>query len=211
VAAFCTKCGAGLTPGLQFCRACGAPAGAVAGPAVVAPPPMYGQPGAPPSGGSSALKVILIVVAVVVGAGILASILATFVFWRATHAVHVNSRGDGVTLSTKDGSITTGSAANVSEADLGVPIYPGATRREGGVNIRSGSKSMVTAVFTTSDSLGKVVDFYKDKMGTSSSFAQSGDGAVLSSSDNDKQGVMVTVGKDSSNGTTTITILRTTK
>ena len=211
MAAFCTKCGAGLTPGVQFCTVCGAPAGATAGPVMAAPPPVYGQPGAPPPGGSSTVKVILIVVGVLVGVGILSSILATFAFWRMSRGVHVNSRGDGVTLSTKDGTITTGSAANVTEADLGVPIYPGATRREGGVNIRSGTKSMVTAVFTTTDSVEKVVDFYKDKLGANPSVVQSPTGAVLSSSDNDKQGVMVTVGKDGGSGGTSITILRTTK
>ncbi len=70
---------------------------------------------------------------------------------------------------------------------------------------------MVTAVFTTTDSVEKVVDFYKDKLGANPSVVQSPTGAVLSSSDNDKQGVMVTVGKDGGSGGTSITILRTTK
>lgn len=209
MAAFCTKCGAGLAPGVQFCTACGAQV-----PAAIQGQPGYGQVGyaqvggpVQPAAGSSAVKIILIVVGVVVGLGVLSSIIFMFGMWRLSRSVHVNSRGDGVTLSTKDGTITTGSAAAVSEADLGVPIYPGATRREGGVQINSGNGSMVTAVFSTTDPIDKVVDFYKDKVGENASVMQSSTGAVISSGDNNKQGVMITIGKDGSNGATSITIL----
>jgi hypothetical protein len=213
VAAFCTKCGAGLTPGVQFCTACGAPA------PVVPVPPTYPQAGyvqpvgvpVQPASGSSAVKIILIVLGVVVGLGLLSAMIFMFSMWRLSRAIHVNNRGDGVTLSTKDGSITTGSAATISAADLGVPIYPGATRREGGVQINSGNGSMVTAVFSTTDSMDKVVDFYRDKVGANASVMQSPTGSVISSGDNDKQGIMITVGKDASSGVTSITIIRANK
>jgi hypothetical protein len=209
VAAFCTKCGAGLAPGVQFCTACGAPAGAPPPPVMAGQPPVYGQPVAqPPAAGSSAVKIILIVVGVVVGLGLLSSMIFMFGMWRLSRAVHVNSRGDGVTLSTKDGSITTGSASTISEADLGVPIYPGATRREGGVQINSTTGSMVTVVFSTTDPASKVIDFYRDKVGANASVVQSPTGGVISSGDNSTQGVMITVGKDSSSGETSITIMR---
>jgi len=212
--AFCTKCGAGLAPGAQFCTVCGA-----AAPGAVPGPPSYAQAGyaqpvggpVQPAPGSSAVKIILIVVGVVVGLGLLSSLIFMFSMWRLSRAVHLNSRGDGVTLSTKDGTITTGSAATVSEADLGVPIYPGAARREGGVQINSGNGSMVTAVFSTTDPVEKVVDFYRDKVGANASVMQSPDGAVISSGDNNKQGVMITVGKNGGNGSTSITIIRAKK
>lgn len=209
MAVFCTKCGAGLAPGAQFCTACGAPTGAAAAPVMPGQQPVYGQPVAqPPAAGSSAVKIILIVVGVVVGLGLLSSMIFMLGMWRLSRAVHINSRGDGVTLSTKDGSITTGSATTVSESDLGVPIYPGATRREGGVQINSGTGSMVTAIFSTTDSADKVIDFYRDKVGANASVVQSPTGAVISSGDNDKQGIMITVGRDSNSSETSITIMR---
>ena len=209
--AFCTKCGAGLAPGVQFCTACGAPA-----PAVQSQPGYaqagYGQPVGvpvqPQAAGNSAVKIILIVLGVVVGLGLLSAIIFIFSMWRLSRAVHVNSRGDGVTLSTKDGTITTGSAASISDEDLGVPIYPGATRREGGVRINSGNGSMVTAVFTTTDPVEKVVDFYKDKVGANASVIQSPTGAVISAGEHEKRSLMITVGQDGTNGTTSITIIK---
>jgi len=209
--AFCTKCGAGLAPGVQFCTVCGA-----AAPAATSGQPTYAQAGytqpvgAPvqPAPGGSAVKIILIVVAVVVGLGLLSSAIFVFSMWRLSRAVHVNSRGDGVTLSTKDGTITAGSGVTVNEADLGVPVYPGAARREGGVQINSGNGSMVTAVFSTTDPVEKVVDFYRDKVGANASVIQSPDGAVISSGDNNKQGVMITIGKNESDGSTSITMIR---
>lgn len=210
--ATCTKCGAGLAPGVQFCTACGAPAGAANAPGLPGQQPVYGQPGLQPAAsGSTVVKIILIVVGVVVGLGLLSSLIFMISMWRLSRAVHVNSNGDGVTLSTKDGTITTGAAATVSEADLGVPIYPGATRREGGVQINSRNGSMVTVVFSTADPMDKVVDFYRDKVGANASVMQSPTGAVISSGDNNKQGVMITVGKDGNNGATSITIIRAKK
>lgn len=209
MAVFCTKCGAGLTPGVQFCTACGAPIGAAVPPVAPGPQPVYGQqPGIQPAAtGSNVVKVVLIVVGVVVGLGVLSSIIFMFSMWRLSRSVHVNNRGDGVTMSTKDGTITTGSGATVSEADLGVPIYPGATRRQGGVQINSGNATMLTAVFSTTDSVGKVVDFYRDKVGANASVVQSPTGSVISSRDNNNQSVVITVGTDGS-GATSITIMR---
>ena len=208
MAAFCTRCGAALAPGVQFCTSCGAPAAAA-----VAAPPVYGQPGAvpvpPAPGGNSAVKIILIVVAVMVGLGIVSGMVFMFGLWRLSHAVRV-SRGGDVVLSTPTGTISTGSAGGVSEADLGVPIYPGASRREGGMQINSASGSMVTVVFSTSDPVDKVVAFYKDKLGENASVIQSPTGAVISAGEKNKQGVVITVGTDNSNdGATTIAIMRT--
>ena len=219
MATFCTKCGAGLAPGAQFCAKCGAPVGL---PAASAPPgqqpaygQVYGQPAASPiqpaASGTSAVKIILIVVAVVVGLGLLSAMAFTFSMWRLSRAVHLNSRADGVTLSTRDGTISAGSTPAVSAADLGVPIYPGATRREGGMQINSASGSMVTAVFSTPDPVSKVVDFYRDKVGTNSSVIQTSTGAVISAGEDNKQGVVITVGSDSDNGGTSIGIMRTAK
>ncbi len=215
MAAFCTKCGTALPPNTQFCTACGASVGAAAIPPPTAPI-AYGQPvtaaAPPPGSGSSAVKIILIVVGVVVGLGMLSAIVFMFGVWRVSRAMHVNRAGDSVTLSTPTGTITAGNTAVVSEADLGVPVYPGAVRREGGMQVNSGTGSMITAVFSTSDPVGKVVDFYKGKLGDNTSVIQAGRGAVISSgTQNNKEGLVITVSSDpsSNDGQTKIGIMRT--
>jgi hypothetical protein len=182
---------------------------------VPVPPAVYGQPvGVPaqPAGsGNTALKIILIVVGSVVGLCVIAVIIVTFGVWRMSRAIHANRSG-GVTASTPTGTITTGAGA-VSEADLGVAIYPGATRQEGGMQINSGTGSMVTVVYSTPDSLSKVIDFYKSKLGETSSVIQTGTGAVITSASQNSAGennesMVITVTSDP-DGQTKIAIMRT--
>jgi zinc-ribbon domain len=214
VAGFCTKCGSALPPNTQFCTACGAPAGVAAVPPPKAPLG-YGQPvtaaAPPPGSGSSAVKIILIVVGVVVGLGMISAIVFMFGVWRVSRAVRATHNGDSVTLSTPSGTITAGNTGGVSEADLGVPIYPGATRSEGGMQVNSANSSMVTVVYSTSDPVSKVVDFYKDKLGENTSVIESGNGAVITSGKENKEGLVITVTPDTSasDGHTKIGIMLT--
>ena len=225
MATFCTKCGASIPEGNQFCTACGSPIAAAAaaapqpGPAappawtpVVTPaaaPQAYTQPVQQRSGG--ALKVILIIVGAFVGLGILCVALVVFGLWRVSRAVHVSNEGI-VKISTPQGTLTAGSSARVSASDLGIDIYPGATRHEGGMQITTAKGSTVSAVFSTDDPMDKVVSFYKDKMGGGLSVFQNDQGAVLTmnSADN-KSSVVVTVSTDttSTDGHTKIAIMHT--
>jgi len=214
VPGFCTKCGTTLPPNTQFCTACGASAGAAAVPPPTAPLG-YGQPvtaaAPPPGSGSSAVKIILIVVGAIVGLGMLTAIIFMFGVWRVSRAMHVNSAGDSVTVSTPNGTITAGNTAAVSEADLGVAIYPGAARSEGGMQVNSGNGSIVTVIYSTSDPVSKVVDFYKGKLGENTSVIETGSGAVITSGKENKEGLVITVSSDPSanGGQTQITIMRT--
>ena len=225
MATFCTKCGASIPEGNQFCTACGSPVAAAAasapqpGPAtppawtpVVTPaaaPQAYTQPVQQRSGG--ALKVILIIVGAFVGLGILCVALVVFGLWRVSRAVHVSNDGS-VKISTAQGTLTAGSSARISASDLGIDIYPGATRHEGGMQITTAKGSTVSAVFSTDDPMDKVVSFYKDKMGGGLSVFQNDQGAVLTmnSADN-KSSVVVTVSTDttSTDGHTKIAIMHT--
>jgi hypothetical protein len=164
-------------------------------------------PAAPSPSSNRALKIVLIVVAVIVGLGLLSSMAFFFGMWRLSHAVRVGRGGD-VVLSTPTGTISTGSAAAVTEADLGVPIYPGATRREGGMQVRSVNGSMMTVVFSTTDPVSKVVDFYRSKLGDNTSVIQAGNGAVISYGQQNKEGVVITISSDTSDGATKIAIMR---
>jgi len=208
VAAFCTRCGAGLAPGVQFCTACGAPITAA-----TPPPPAYGQPVAIPTepapASNGVVKIVIIVAGVIIGLGLLSSMAFMFGMWRLSHAVHVSRSGD-VVVSTPNGTVSTGGASAVTEADLGVPIYPGAKRGEGGMQISAATGSMMTVVFSTPDPVSKVVDFYREKLGNNTSVIQGATGAVISSGDQNKQGVVITVGTDNgSDGGTKIAIMRT--
>ncbi len=191
MASFCTKCGAALSPEGQFCTACGAPAapsGFVQAPAGA---PVYAQP---PSSGNTAVKIILVVIAVLIGMGILSALLAGFGVWRLSRIARANR--DGVTFSTPNGAVTTGGGIDVTEEELGLPIYPGAVHGEGGMRIRTGNRSMVTATYSTPDAPNKVLDFYKSKLDGNASVIQTGTGGVISSGERDKESWMITVSAD---------------
>lgn len=165
-----------------------------------------------PQSSGSALKIILIIIAVVVGLGILGAGAMGFMAWRVAKTMKVNSNGQGVTMTVPGGGTISAGDTVASDADLGVPAYPGALREKGGVDIDSGSTSMVMAHFSTNDSISQVTDFYKSKMGETTVAVTSGDGTVLTSgSDSDK--VMVTIGPGNGDdaGKTTVVIMHTKK
>jgi hypothetical protein len=177
------------------------------------PPPPYGQPGAyPPRSSDGALKVVLIVVAVVVGLGALVAGGFWYFAWRVARTATSDNKG-GVTLSVPGGGTFSAGESAPSEADLGVPVYPGAATEKGGVTMNAASASMVIATLTTSDPASQVVDFYKSKMGNGAVVASSGDGTVLSAGASDSDRIMVTVGEGSGDdsGKTTIVIMHTKK
>ena len=241
MANFCSKCGTSLPAGTGFCPSCGTPAGAEAGMTdasqTSAPPPAPAYPqanvgGAPPqvagypapdaypaksSGG--ALKIILIVLAVVVGIGLIGAGVVGYGVWRVAHAVHVDGNGGGVTLSVPGGGTVSAGDSTASEADMGVPVYPGAVREKGGVGkiVLQGddarASSMVMAHFTTDDSVSKVTDFYKSKMGENAVVVSTGDGTVLTSGKNDEDSLTVTVGSGNGDDAdkTTIVIMHAKK
>jgi hypothetical protein len=151
----------------------------------------YGPP-QPSNSGNTVLKVVLIIVGVFVLIGAIGAAVIGFGVYRVAKSAHRDSNGN-VSISTPNGTITTGKSANVTAEDLGVDLYPGAVSNEGSMNMKSPTGSMVTAVFTSSDPVDKVVAFYKDKMGDQASVVRSGNGSVLSKGETDKDKVMVTV------------------
>lgn len=143
-------------------------------------PPSYaaGQPVTSPqqkSGG--ALKVLLVIAGVIVVLIVLAIGGFMYVGWRASRAIRDNisvKEGPGgkaeVSIKTPGGQIKLDTKSEISEEKLGVPIYPGAKAEEG-----SGSFSITGegekggtfggASFTTTDSVDKVAEFYKSRLG----------------------------------------------
>jgi hypothetical protein len=228
VATICTHCGREVPPGNTVCPACGetvrsaAPAfEPVIQPGIQSPPPPGYAPSTmpyagppPPAASGGALKIILVVVGVVVLLGVVAAGVVGAFVWHAAKSVsnsivHKNSNGD-VVINTPGGAITSGGASTISESDLGVALYPGATRGEGSMNMHTPAGSLVSAVFLTSDTPTQVVDYYKSKIGGDVSTMESGNSTVLTSTADSRNKVMVTV-TSNDNGKTRINILHTSK
>jgi len=119
---------------------------------------------APAKSGSSTLKIILIVVAIVFGLFILGLGAIGFIGYRIVKNTHVDSNGK-VTMNTPIGTITTTPADNISAAELGVEIYPGAQSTHGSARMELPNGSGVVGAYLTSDSPAQVLAFYKDKLG----------------------------------------------
>ena len=223
MASYCGKCGTEVPSGTQFCTACGTPSSAVppvdAAPVQQAPVqqapvqqvPFQPAP-APAKSGSSALKIVLIVVAIFVGLGIIGAGLVGYGVWRVAHKLGVSSNGEHVTMSTSEGTVDVNTSKTYSADELGTEIYPGAQATKGSMKMDLPTGSMVTSVFTTSDSKDQVVAFYKNKFGSEASVMDVQDAAIISVKKGEKESVMVTVSsKDSENdGKTQIAIVHTT-
>jgi hypothetical protein len=176
-------------------------------------PPQNAYPPQKSSGG--ALKIILIIVAVVVVIGLGVVGVVGYGAWKVSHAIQLGANGNGGTVSLPGvGSISAGNNV-ASEADLGVPLYPGATTGEGGMHMTLPSGSMVTAVYLTADPVTSVVAFYKGKLGANESDVDTANGSVLSSGSegaNGKTGTEITIapGSGNNNEKTQIVIVHTT-
>jgi hypothetical protein len=134
-------------------------------------PPRPPAPPQPPGSRSNIVVIALLLLALIVVVGCIG-------LWVGLHflsrAVQVQVDRDGgkkeVSIKTPLGSIEVNK--DVSEASLGLPIYPGATRiTEHGsatvdLNIADEEKVHVLAgKFETPDSFDKVRDFYHDRLG----------------------------------------------
>jgi hypothetical protein len=214
MAGFCTKCGASVPSATGFCPTCGVPIGsplatpasqpsaaAAAPPAAPPPTAAAGAYAPPPKSGGGALKIILIVVAVVVGLGVIGAGIVGYGIYKVAHSVQTDSKGN-TTVSALGSTFSAGKNVDVSAADLGVPLYPGATAGDGGMHMTLPTGSVVTAVYVTSDPASSVVAFYKGKLGANESDIDTANGSVLTSGSqgaNGKSGIEITVGPGTGN------------
>jgi hypothetical protein len=136
-------------------------------------PPVPPAAPPPPRAGSNVVAIVLLSLALI----IVACALALWVgvrFISHNVEVHVNQDAEErkqVSIKTPLGGIEVNKATEVSEAALGLPIYPGATRIKdndsAAVNIGlPGDQSVriVAAKFRTSDAVDKVKGFYRDRL-----------------------------------------------
>jgi hypothetical protein len=80
----------------------------------------------------------------------------------------VNLSEGSMKMSTTDASGKTThvemGAAKITEADVGVPFYPGSKQSEGGMRVASGSSVSVQTAMHSDDAPAKVAAFYRDKL-----------------------------------------------
>jgi len=203
MASLCARCGTALSPSELICPSCGAATGAGGAVAVFVPPTA-----AEKKPGMSTLKIVLIVIAVVVGLGILALGAIGFIGYRIVKNTHIDSSGR-MTMNTPAGTITTTPVENVSAADLGVDIYPGAQSTRGSMKMEMPNSSSVTGVFLASDPPSQVVAFYKDKLGASASVTSFLGNTIIQLKEGPREFIQATIAANPSldGGKTRITIM----
>jgi len=224
MARFCTNCGSPVGEDLSFCSQCGKPMGPAGVPAPVAAVPTPAaipatQPApaapAPAKGSSPIVKIILIVVLILVFiavAGIGACVYGVYRAKRAVReAIQMDKSGRSVEIQTPGGPLKLGpQAAKPGDMVAGVPVYPGATALEGGGQFSFGDKFSIGGQdFVTDDDVEKVVDFYKEKLGSDLSVVQNEGHYRLSIQKGTKEHptvVTIDVAKDQNSGKTKITI-----
>jgi hypothetical protein len=129
-------------------------------------------PPAPPRSSSNVLAIALLVLGLII-------LLSGIALWGGlrflTRAVkvHVSDGADRkeVSIKTPFGGIEVNKGAEVTAANLGLPIYPGAKplTDDGSASVSLGlpgenSLHIVAAKFETSDSFAKVRDFYQNRL-----------------------------------------------
>ena len=134
-------------------------------------PPQPPAPPVPARPGSNLVAIVLLLLALIV-------VVSGIVIWGGLHylargvQVHVNEAKEGkqVSVRTPIGSFEV--KKDVNEAQLGLPVYPGATRLKdedsATINMNFGGEQgvhVVVAKFETTDDLEKVRSFYQDRVG----------------------------------------------
>ena len=235
---FCSQCGKQVREGGKFCQSCGSPAVQSSPPPVAQAgypssgyggsgyqssfpaqqnTPVMGQYETPAPRSSNALKIVLITLAVLlvlIGGTVVA---VTYVFRRAvSNIVQVNEGKDGQPNVVVDipGITRVSAGGTVTEEQLGVPIYPGAEpERDGTTSVSvSGGKAgwLGVATYRTSDAMDDVIAFYRQKLGSEVSQAEtsvsSGKRSAVFQLESPKGWRMVTIAEDENETVTKIVI-----
>ncbi|MBX3279383.1 MAG: zinc ribbon domain-containing protein [Acidobacteria bacterium] len=233
---FCAQCGNPLRSGGRFCQSCGTPAQPSA-PAQqqdysgyqsnVPPQSAYGSPAtytsgaqyAPPPRSTNWLKIVLITLAVIVVLAGVSIIGAFYVVKRSVESIVSVQEGEGgqseVSINVPGGGVRVAAGSNVTEEQLGVPIYPGSVpgKDSGSLSIQgrgaTGRGWFGVATFTTDDDMDDVVDFYTARLGNDGptlDSRQDGKRTVVFNAKTEQGGRIVTI-QEEEPGATKITIV----
>ena len=123
--------------------------------------------------------------------------------------VDMSSGGMKITTTDASGKVSQMEmgTAKVSEADVGLPFYPGTQPKEGGMTkVTTPEGSMVTVILHSDDAPDKVAGFYRDKLKAQAEGKQftdmnaGGSQMLMMVDDKTKQTTQVTVTKGESKG-----------
>lgn len=79
--------------------------------------------------------------------------------------IESDEQGATVKVQSRDGDSTYESGATITEAELGLPFYPGSTEKPNGtIRTDTPDGKSLTMIRSTPDDPSKVVDFYKPKL-----------------------------------------------
>ncbi|HEV2178014.1 MAG TPA: hypothetical protein VGW33_12580 [Terriglobia bacterium] len=136
-------------------------------------PPQPPIPPAPPRSSSNVLGIVLLILALVVVISGVAVWVGMRIITRGIH-VQVNDRGGDkkqVSIKTPFGGIEVNKNEDISEASLGLPMYPGAHRMkdEDSASVSLGLPGenklrIVAGKFESPDSFDKVKSFYQERL-----------------------------------------------
>ena len=185
----CAKCGVPLESSTGSCPTCGTP---------IASQPAPPLPAAAVKKSGRVWKIVLIVLAVLFGLGVLGVGTIGYLGWRAMHS----------------GNVSMGQTANVSEADLGVSIYPGAVpHTKSASRMKFSGMQSVSAMYTTGDPASAVLNYYQEKLGPNATTTDRNGTTVLtvtSAAGNMKDSVIISVTPGAqAGGATQILIMHT--
>jgi hypothetical protein len=169
------------------------------------------QAAAVPPAKSNTLKIVLIIVGIFAFLVLLVVGVVGYGVWRVSRAIHMDKNG-GMTVSTKNGTISSSPADKFTADELGTDVYPGAQVAKGGMRMTLPTGPVVAANFLTTDSKDKVVAFYKDKLGSGTTTMDIGTGAILQHTKSKQDAVTVTIMQTANqyDGKTQIHIMHTT-
>jgi hypothetical protein len=167
----------------------------------------------PKSGGGGAMKIILIILGIFAFLILLVVCGLAYACHRVKQAIQVDSKTGATSMSIPGMSMSADSGMKFTSSELGIDIYPGAEpSKSGNMRMNIAGSSVVSASFLTSDAKEKVVEFYKDKLGSNSSSMDFGESAILTMKKSDQDSVSVTITQQANqnNGQTQIHIQHTT-
>lgn len=126
--------------------------------------------------------------------------------------VKVNQNGKSVTITGKNGTASISGTEGKLPQDLpsDVPVYAGTVKSS--ATVSTGQGTNYTFTVETSDDVATVQGWYKDKL-TSNGWTVTGavtggsDSAMVSAKQGETKNIVVTVGKNSSDGKTAITAI----
>jgi hypothetical protein len=121
--------------------------------------------------------------------------------------VTTDTNNQTVTVQSSDGTVTIGKSAD--PAQLGVPVYPGASSSDQSSVSVTGAHAGALATFTTADAFDKVYDFYKGHMpaGSEKMKMDSGGTSMAEFASTGSDGTSTTVTIQSQNLKTSIIIV----